>query len=43
MRNEMNRIAMPTQGHLQLTTMRVRVVTVMVGISRAVAVDGKGG
>jgi hypothetical protein len=43
MRNEMNRIAMPTQEPLPLTTLRVRVVTAMLGISRAVAVDGKGG
>jgi len=43
MSNEMNRIAMPTQEPLKLTRMQVRVVTAIVRISHAVAIDGKGG
>jgi hypothetical protein len=43
MSNEMNRIAMPTQEPLKLTRTRVRVVTAIVRISHAVAIDGKGG
>jgi hypothetical protein len=43
MSNEMNRIAMPTQEPWKLTSTRVRVVTAIVRISHAVAIDGKGG
>jgi hypothetical protein len=43
MSNEMNRIAMPTRVTLKLTRMQVRVVTAIVGISHAVAIDGQGG
>jgi hypothetical protein len=42
MSNEKNRIAMPTQPW-KLTRTRVRVVTAIVRISHAVAIDGKGG